>query len=265
MVLARHGVCWVLILLCYGCYGHRATKIPMDAIYDRAPQHGAGRIMLVMLPGVRDRPQDLVRHGFIQALRERGLPVDVVAADLHMDYYLEHKVIERLSADIIVPARAANYQRIWLMGISLGGMGSMIYAREHPADIEGVILLAPYLGARGTIAEVVRGGGLNHWQPGRIQPGDDERLLLAWLKAYQTDNPALPKIYLGYGKDDRFAAASALLAERLPAERVATIQGGHDWATWIHLWKHMLDQDVFSIGKRESNQRATISNGPADK
>ena len=140
----------------------------MDAIYDQAPQHSAGRIMLVMLPGVRDRPQDLVQHGFIRALRERGLPVDVVAADAHMDYYLEHKVIERLAADIITPARTAKYQRIWLMGISLGGMGSVIYALEHPADIEGMILLAPYLGARGTIAEVVREGGLNYWQPGPI-------------------------------------------------------------------------------------------------
>jgi pimeloyl-ACP methyl ester carboxylesterase len=235
----------------------------MDAIYDRAPQDSASRIMLVMLPGVRDRPQDLVRHGFIQALRERGLPVDVVAADLHMDYYLEHNIIERLSADIFVPARAAKYQRIWLMGISLGGMGSMIYARAHPADIEGVILLAPYLGARGTIAEVVREGGLNHWPPGRIEPGDDERLFLAWLKTYQADNPALPKIYLGYGIDDRFAAASALLAERLPAERVATAQGGHDWATWLHLWKHMLDQGVFSIDGKESRTPAAISNKPA--
>ena len=237
----------------------------MDAIYDRAPQHSAGRIMLVMLPGVRDRPQDLVQHGFIRALRERGLPVDVVAADAHMDYYLEHKVIERLAADIIAPVRAAKYQRIWLMGISLGGMGSVIYALEHPADIEGMILLAPYLGARGTIAEVVREGGLNYWQPGPIQPGDDERLLLSWLKGYQADDPAVPKIYLGYGQDDRFAAASALLAERLPAERVATIPGGHDWTTWIRLWKQLLDQDVFSIGQNESRKPATFSNQPADK
>lgn len=234
----------------------------MDAIYDVAPQSSANRIMLVMLPGVRDRPQDFVQHGFIQALRERAFSVDVVAADVHMDYYLEHKVIERLSADIIAPARAGKYQRIWLMGISLGGMGSMIYAREHPAEIEGVILLAPYLGARGTIAEVVRGGGLDHWRPGRIQPGDDERLLLAWLKAYQADDPALPKIYLGYGKEDRFAAASALLAERLPAERVVSTQGGHDWATWIQLWQQMLDHGLFSIDRKESTPAAKT---PADK
>ena len=237
----------------------------MDAIYDVAPQPSANRIMLVMLPGARDRPEDLVQRGFVQALRERRLPVDVVAVDAHLGYYLERSFIERLTDDIIAPARARNYQRIWLMGISLGGMGSMIYSRAHAADLEGVILLAPFLGVRGTIAAVVRGGGLNHWQPGEIQAGDDERLLLAWLKAYQPDDPALPKIYLGYGKDDRFAAASAMLAERLPPEQVVTTRGGHDWATWIHLWEQLLDRDLFSIGKGESHKRATISKEPADK
>ena len=262
---ARHCTYFLIIVFCYGCYPHRAPKVPMDAIYDVAPQPSANRIMLVMLPGARDRPEDLVQRGFVQALRERGLPVDVVAVDAHLGYYLERSVIERLTDDIIAPARARNYRRIWLMGISLGGMGSMIYTRAHAAEIEGVILLAPFLGDRGTIAAVVRGGGLNHWQPGEIQPGDDERLLLAWLKAYQPDNPALPKIYLGYGQDDRYAAASAMLAERLPPEQVVTTQGGHDWATWIHLWKQLLDRDLFSMSKRGSRKLATTSQEPADK
>ena len=218
----------------------------MDAIYDRAPQQGTNRIMLVMLPSAKARPQDLVQWGFVRALRERSLPIDVVAVEAHMGYYLERSLSSHLTHDIIAPARARNYQRIWLMGISLGGMGSLIYTREHPADIEGVILLAPFLGARGTIAEVVRAGGLARWQPGAIKPDDDERRLLAWIKAYQPAASALPKIYLGYGTDDRFAAASTMLAERLPAAQVVSIPGGHDWATWIQLWRHFLDQGVFS-------------------
>ena len=35
----------------------------MDAIYDLVSQPSAERTMLVMLPGVRDRPQDLVEKG----------------------------------------------------------------------------------------------------------------------------------------------------------------------------------------------------------
>ena len=218
----------------------------MQVIHDIAPREDPDHIMLVMLPGARDRPLDLVENGFVQAIRDRGLPVDVAVVDAHMDYYLERSVSERLRRDVITPARAKGYAQIWLLGVSLGGMGSIAYARKYVADVEGVILLAPFLGARGLITEVVRAGGLNQWQPGELEPDDDERGLLAWLKQYRADSPELPAIYLGYGTDDRYARTSAMLAERLPAERVATVKGGHDWRTWIHLWKILLDKNLFS-------------------
>jgi len=244
----------------------------MDAIYDPAPEPGTDRIMLVMLPSAKARTQDLVQWGFVRALRERSLPIDVVAVEAHLGYYLERSLSSLLTHDIIAPARARNYRRIWLMGISLGGMGSLIYAQEHPADIEGVILLAPFLGTRGTIAEVVRAGGLAHWQPGAIKPDDDERRLLAWIKAYpptaavsqKVPSPgSFPKIYLGYGTDDRYAAASNMLAERLPAAQVVTIPGGHDWATWICLWQHLLDQELFSNTEKAARNRVTVQKQPA--
>jgi pimeloyl-ACP methyl ester carboxylesterase len=231
----------------------------IDAIYDLAPEPSTNRIMLIMLPSAKARPQDLVQYGFVRALRDRGLPIDVVAVEAHLGYYLERSLSSHLTHDIIAPARAKNYQRIWLMGISLGGMGSLIYTREHPADIEGAILLAPFLGERGTIAEIVRAGGLAHWQPGAIKPDDDERRLLAWIKGYQPAAAASPRIHLGYGTDDRFAAASNLLAERLPAAQVVTIPGGHDWATWIRLWQHLLDQDLFTRDKKLARKRPVIA------
>lgn len=232
----------------------------MQALYEMAPQQGAGRIMLVMLPGAKALPQDLVQYGFVRALRERSLLIDVVAVEAHLGYYLEHSLSRHLAHDIIAPARARNYRRIWFMGISLGGMGALNYTREHPADIEGVIMLAPFLGTRGAIAEVVRAGGLARWHPGAIQPDDDEHLLLAWIKAYQPGSAALPRIYLGYGADDRYAAASGMLAERLPATQVVTIPGGHDWATWIHLWQLLLDQDLFSGAKTAARKRMIVPN-----
>lgn len=244
---ARLCLCCTLLLLCYGCQSHRDTKAPMDAIHELAPDGADRRILLVMLPGAKDKPEDLIAQGFVRALRARRWPVDVIVADAHMDYYIEHKVIERLSADIIAPARVAGYARIWLMGISLGGLGSVAYAREHPGEIEGLVLLAPFLANRGLIAEVTRAGGLNAWQPGEIGIDDDERRLLAWLKSYCADAESLPRIYIGYGTDDRFAPASAMLAERLPARQVVSIPGGHDWATWSTLWDRLLDRDPFSL------------------
>jgi pimeloyl-ACP methyl ester carboxylesterase len=228
----------------------------MKAICDPAPRQCANRVMLVMLPGAKAQPQDLVQHGFVRALRERGLAIDVIAAEAHLGYYLARSFSTHLKQDIIAPARARNYRRIWLMGISLGGMGALIYARDHPAEIEGVILLAPFLGVRGTIAEIARAGGLARWQPGVLNPEDEERRLLAWIKAYQSGAASLPAIHLGYGTDDRYAPASKLLAERLPAAQVVTIAGGHDWATWLTAWQLLLDKDVFASGKNIVRKRA---------
>lgn len=230
----------------------------MRAIHDRAPGSDTNRILLVMLPCAKAMAQDLVQWGFVRALRERNLPIDVVAVEADLGHYLERNINEHLARDIIAPARASNYQRIWLMGISLGGMGSLLYAREHAAHIEGVILLAPFLGTRGSIAEVERAGGLERWQPGEIKADDDERMLMAWIKAYQSDTAALPKVYLGYGTEDRFAAASSILAERLPAAQVVTIPGGHDWATWIRLWQHLLDKDLFSGDGKAARRCVTV-------
>jgi len=230
---------------------------PMNTIHDRAPrQDGANRVLLVMLPGATHVPEDLLQHGFVRALRERRLPVDAMLVDAHADYYLERSIGERLAKDVMLPARAAHYRQIWLMGISLGGMGALICARDHPAEIDGVILLAPYLANRGTIAELVRRGGLDAWQPGGINAEDGEQTLLAWLKAHCSGTPALPAIHLGYGTDDRFAAASEMLAQRLPAECVTATRGGHDWKTWARLWEHFLDHGLFSSSATQARSRA---------
>ena len=220
--------------------------MPMDAIHDTQAPRDTDRSLLVMLPGATHKPRDFERYGFVRALRERTLAVDTIAVDAHLGYYLERSVVERLGEDIIAPARARGYRRIWLLGISLGGMGALMYARERTAEVAGVIVLAPFLGVRGTIDEIVRAGGIAQWHPGETAALDDERILLAWLKAYGAVSPALPQIHLGYGTGDRFIAASEVLASRLPSSQVVTVAGGHDWPAWTALWETLLDRDVFA-------------------
>jgi pimeloyl-ACP methyl ester carboxylesterase len=218
----------------------------MQAIRESAPGSPGGRITLVMLPGARDRAQDLVDHGFVRALRRRGAPVDAIVVDAHADYYVDQSLVQRLEREIIGPLRAVRPARVWLMGISLGGMGALEYARRHAGSVAGVVLLAPFLGTRGLIAEVVRAGGLAHWAPGARETNDDERALMAWLKdGFPVD---LPRIYLGYGTEDRYAPASRLLAARLPPQDVLGIAGGHDWATWLELWERLLDSGALQHG-----------------
>jgi pimeloyl-ACP methyl ester carboxylesterase len=214
-----------------------------------------------MLPGAGDGAADMVSQGFIAALRERALPVDAIAADARSDYYLDKSVLKRLRAAVIAPARQQGRGPVWLLGISLGGMGAALYARAHPGEIAGLILLAPFFAVRGAIAEVTRAGGLAAWKPGPIADDDSEGQLLLWLKAYRPGAPGLPAIHLGYGTNDRYAPASALLAARLPAPQVATVAGGHDWVTWRLLWQILLDRNVFGLA--EPTGPAMLAAAPA--
>ena len=69
----------------------------------------------------------------------------------------------------------------------------------------------------------------------------DERLLLAWLKAYQADNPAFASsIWATAGMSVCTSEPAARAA--LPATRLRS-RGSHDWATWMDLWRRLLDQE----------------------
>ena len=220
-------------------------QLRTDHIFDIAPDVTGEHILLLMLPGAKNTPQQLVEKGFIDALRERGLPVDVLALDAHSDLYLERTGIERVLHHTLDEVRAQGYRRIWLLGISLGGSGAMICATQRPAEIEGMFLLAPFLGTRGIIAEVEAAGGLDRWEAGNIGSRDHERELLEQIQRHTLDAARSPTIYLGYGNEDRYRGASIMLSERLAPQRVAVMPGGHDWETWINLWRVLLDKRPF--------------------
>lgn len=220
-------------------------RFQTDYILDIAAGISAERILLLMLPGARNTPQQLVDRGFIRALRERKLAVDVLALDAHADLYLDGRQIERMLHDALNEVRLHGYSRIWILGISLGGTGAMLCATQRTAGIEGVLLLAPFLGTRGIIAEVFAAGGLEHWQAGEIANRDRERALLHELQRGLLNVAGFPPIYLGYGSADRYRGASDMLAKHLPPHHVTVMPGGHDWETWAELWQALLDKRPF--------------------
>ncbi len=131
--------------------------------------------------------------------------------------------------------------RFHLMGISLGGWGSVLYAQQHQQAINGMLLLAPFLGERKVFDEILAAGGLDAWRPATVHPEDDQRLGLAWLADFKQSEASL-KLNLGYGASDRFSKSNALIGARLPADQVQVIPGGHDWRTWLKLWQGFLDR-----------------------
>lgn len=222
----------------------------MEIIQDRASS-GPTQSLLILLPGAYMRAQDFVAHGFIDAVRRTGQPIDIVTADTGMECYLDGSIVERLHDELVRPARSAGARRIWLAGISLGGLGALLYTQARPDLVEGLLLVSPFIGTRGAVAEVLKAGGFQDWEPPAGNATTGEYRLLQWLKTYSAAASAWPHIYLGYGSEDRFAASYRLLAGLLPVEDVVATSGGHDWETWQVLWAQLLSKTQFAAETQE--------------
>lgn len=198
-------------------------------------------MLFVMLPGVGIDAEDFVKHGLVAAVDERGLPADVIAVHPELELYFGGTVDAAIHREIVEPARQAGYSRIWFVAISLGGMGALLYASVHAENIDGLILLAPFLATHGTIKEIADAGGLASWSADGSTATPMERRVLAWLKDCLACQCAHPPIYLGYGSADRFSSGHVMLASGLPKEQVVMVDGAHDWETWVALWRRLLD------------------------
>jgi len=238
-----------MAVLSSGCSLFYPTTIPIPTV-----EHHTGgphaRVLMVMLPGRGGSPEDYVKEGFIDMLAAAGLSVDAVAVDAHFGYYYSRTLLPRLAEDVIGPARAEGYEKIWILGVSMGGLGALLYAQKHSDSIDGLILLAPFLGDDDVIDELVASGGLASWTPpADLDEGDYQRGLWKWLKRYADDRQALPSIQLGWGTEDGFARSCELLAAVLPAERIHRFPGGHEWVPWRKAFAAVLSAGIFPRAK----------------
>lgn len=210
-----------------------------------AKSHARSDTLLVFLPGAFLKPEEFEREGFVDALGERGFGADALLVDADVSYYYDQTFVERLHHDVLVPQRAMGYASIWLVGISIGGFGALIHELAMPGAVDGIVVLAPYLGRRPVGAEIHKAGGLRAWRAPEGPPPDEEvdRKLWPMLQQYALPQAGrqLPPLYLGYGLADRFAGNHQLLADALPQGHVFTTEGGHDWPQWSKLWREMLD------------------------
>lgn len=211
---------------------------PMELLhFDDTGPHAAPNLVL-MLPGAYSQPQEFVDEGFVQALRDARVHADVVLAGATLDHYLEGRVVERVQQQVIAPALQRGVRRVWLLGVSLGGLFALSCAARHGPQLAGVLLLAPYLSRRTLLAGIDAAGGPEAWAQARQPQGDDllEHEVWQWLAT----RPTAPPLYLGYGRDDRFADAHRRLAARLPDGHTHDAAGGHDWPVWRGLWRQFL-------------------------
>lgn len=243
--MRRPFICLALILLA-GCVGSRpaVVPVPFDQHLRNGPAQAKG--LVIFLPGFGDTMGHFVDNGFVAALEDAGSPYDAIAVDMHFGYYRTGEYAKRLHDDVIVPAKQQGYREIWLVGISMGGLGVLGYPVRYPGDVQGVIALAPFMGSGDVLEEVHTAGGLKAWTPRDPQTVADpeERFyfeLWAHLKRYADDPASAPPLYLGYGSDDRLAPTAGLLADVLPADRVRVRDGGHKWRVWRPLFADFVE------------------------
>lgn len=218
----------------------------MQVIFDAARQGSVAPLRVVLLPAAYSGPDDFVRAGFVDAVRERSLDVDLVLAAIELAEVTGRTVLARLWQQLIHPARSQGCA-LWLGGISLGGYLALCCAERHAAEVAGLCIFAPYLGSHIVTGEIARSGGVARWEPGELAADDDERRMWRFIKTLRSG--ALP-VHLGLGSDDRFAARHRLMAAALAREDVDEVKGGHDWATWRRLWERFLDRDLLRVTPR---------------
>ena len=207
------------------------------SIFEPASPSGTASTRVAMLHAAFTGPADYLRHGFVEAVRQRSLEVDLLFPSFRLEHVIDRSIFNRLHEEVIVPARALGCV-LWLGGISLGGYLALGCAERHPRELAGLCLLAPYLGSHLITGEIEQAQGVEAWQAGDADPDDDERSVWRFIRTLKTRS--LP-VHLGLGREDRFGPRQELLAAALPPSSVDVVPGGHDWGTWRTLWDRFLD------------------------
>lgn len=201
---------------------------------------GAAPQLLVMLPGVAMRPEELFEAGLADAIERRGLALELLAVDISGLGLDAVDTWDALQQQVLAPARERG-ARVWLGGISLGGMVAMAHLAARPGVADGLCLLAPYPGSRPSVNVIERAGGVDRWQASEADLRDPELRVWQWLQR----RPAGLPVFIGHGTEDRFAARIQRVAERFPPASRHTVPGGHDWSAWRPLWERFLDAGHF--------------------
>ena len=226
----------VILLALAACGSVPPTEVPMPSIA-AVKSDSPNRSLIVMLPGMGDRADTFQTTGFLDGGDQWDF--DVLAVDAHFGYYRERILIPRLHQDVIVPAIANGYENIWLLGISMGGFGSLLYADQHPENVSGIILLAPFLGEPEIAESIEAEGGLASWSPDDAEGLQDYEIgIWSWLKHASNDSNNA-RVILGYGRSDRMASSYGPLIDALDPDQVYQIDGGHKWTTWAPLWSQI--------------------------
>jgi pimeloyl-ACP methyl ester carboxylesterase len=233
-----------------GCATGGDVTRPIPVAGFAAPQ--VTRRTVVMLPGRGDDLSSMQERHVAETIHAVWPDADVVLTGLTMPFYRQGEAIRRLHDEVIEPIRIRHRGPVWLAGISLGGMGALLYEHDYPGEIDGFLLFSPYLGDDGIHREILNAGGLAAWNPGPPQavgPDTFQHELWRTAKHWSEDPARARSVWLAYGDDEPFRVPIELLTPALAPDHVLMLPGRHDWSLWTP-----------AIGKLL--ERASGTNGP---
>ncbi len=258
--MRRWAIAFLALAAASGCQGAmyfiRETSEPMKAIEVRADRSERRSCLVVLVPGLYDLPDHFFEHGFVRDALRASDRCDLVAVDAHVGYYQNGIIQERLGGDILRIAEGRGYREVWMVGISMGALGTLLVAREHEHLVRGVVLIAPWLGDEAMVASARRAGGLERWRAPRIEGppsmSSATSAALTWLSGYASHPDRMPELHVAVGREDRLAPMSAMIGEVIPRERYHVEPGVHNWASWSALWQHLLRDPPWDRGVAEA-------------
>jgi len=225
----------LLASLISGCFGFPPPTGPIPVRDIRSTTGDHTRLVIVM-PGRGDDLDALEQSGMAAAIQRAMPDADVMFVEATIAYYMDGKLVSRLHEQVIRPARDRGYREIWLSGASMGGLGVLMYEHDHPGELTGLVLMAPYMGPGSLQKEIRDAGGLAAWDPGPRPPALDRDNVAHenWrvVQSWQADKERAQQIWLICGQDDRLRNAADIIATALPADHVLRPEGGHRWTVW---------------------------------
>lgn len=218
-----------------GCFGFPPPVDPMPVREVRASSGSRERLVVVM-PGRGDDLAMLEKSGIATSIQQAMPDADVLLVEATISYYMDGKLVQRMHDQVIKPARERGYKEIWLTGASMGGMGTLMYEHDHPGELAGLVLMAPYMGPGSLQKEIRAAGGLANWDPGP-KPSALSRDNVAreqWrvVKSWLSDPQRQRNVWLICGSQDSLRFAADIVASALPADHSLRPDGGHRWVVW---------------------------------
>ena len=219
----------VALLVSSCAYIYPASK-PIPGKYYH--HNDSNSTLVVLLPGFGDSPSSFTKQGTVEQILACQPNSNILGIDSHFGYFRTSTIVKRLHEDIIKPANDAGLQNIWLLGVSMGGLGSLLYQQQYPDKVEAVVVMAPYIGEWDELSVYLTGDE-------NLRKTINPQFIQLWdglADIARTD----PAITLAFGENDKFNKQLRWFASLLDESKVVETPGGHSWTVWDKLWPETL-------------------------